>query len=41
MGFRIGFLLCGVIGLGAAVIWSFGRETLEKEEIHKPTEVEK
>ena len=28
-GFEIGFLLCGVIGLLAAVVWAFGRETLE------------
>ncbi|WIM72642.1 MFS transporter [Corynebacterium suedekumii] len=28
-GFEIGFLLCGAIGLLAAVVWAFGRETLE------------
>ncbi|QGU07029.1 Tetracycline resistance protein, class C [Corynebacterium occultum] len=39
LGFRWGFLLCGVIGLLAALAWSFGRETLEKEEIHIPEEV--
>lgn len=39
-GFRYGFLLCGVIGLIAAAIWAFGRETLEKEERHTPERVE-
>ncbi|AGF72160.1 MFS transporter [Corynebacterium halotolerans] len=32
MGFRAGFLICGVIGLAAAAIWTFGRETLEKDD---------
>ncbi|QGU04296.1 MFS transporter [Corynebacterium comes] len=27
-GFTIGFLICGFIGLAAAVVWAFGRETL-------------
>jgi len=28
-GFELGFLICGVIGLAAAAVWAFGRETLE------------
>ncbi len=28
-GFKLGFLICGVIGLVAAAVWIFGRETLE------------
>ncbi|RNE48443.1 MFS transporter [Corynebacterium alimapuense] len=28
-GFQVGFLLCGVIGLVAAAVWSLGRESLE------------
>lgn len=31
MGFRAGFLICGVISLTAAGIWAFGRESLEKD----------
>ncbi|AJK68551.1 MFS transporter [Corynebacterium marinum] len=27
-GFTVGFLICGFIGLAAAVVWAFGRETL-------------
>lgn len=28
VGFEVGFLACGLIGVGAAVAWLFGRETL-------------
>lgn len=39
LGFRQAFLLCGLIGLLAALAWSFGRETLEKDQIHVPEQV--
>lgn len=39
VGFQPGFLLCGVIGLAAAGVWTFGRETLEKEDRHTPERV--
>ncbi|NLZ58890.1 MAG: MFS transporter [Corynebacterium sp.] len=33
IGFQYGFMVCGVIGLLAAVAWMFGRETLPKTKV--------
>lgn len=33
IGFQYGFMVCGVIGLVAAVAWMFGRETLPTAKI--------
>ncbi|MGP6173515.1 MFS transporter [Corynebacterium sp. A21] len=40
MGFKYGFLLCGVIGLLAAAFWAFGRETVDRKEMHNPERVD-
>lgn len=34
-GFQIGFMLCGVISLLAAVAWIFGRETLPTAKVEQ------